>query len=77
MNNNIMLGVAFGMAFCLMVAVAIYAFYMLPEISEYNEHLSYIKSQAEKCNCTALTVVVYPDYYNVTSHEEAHRLEGI
>lgn len=63
MNPNLMLGVFVGAAMILAIAIGVYALVVLPEISEYNDHLATIREQAERCNCSAITVQVYPDYY--------------
>ena len=79
MNGELMTQMFFGMAFILLIAISIYAVVILPEVTEYNEHLKDIKYQLEQGNCSAGYVTIYPDYYpdaSKISHEEAHNTGG-
>lgn len=66
MNPQVVTGMFFGIALILLVAISLYVILVLPEISEYNEHLKEIRYELEQGNCSAGYVTIYPDYMNIT-----------
>ena len=75
MTPETMTGLFFGMAFILLIAISLYVVFVLPEVSEYNEHLKEIKYQLEQGNCSAGYVTVYPDYYIPEPVEDCHDIK--
>lgn len=63
MNKNQFAGMFIGAVLILALTIGVYIATVLPEVQEYNRHLATIAEQAEQCNCSAIMVKVYPDYY--------------